>query len=200
MRLDCRDLSFRYSDKQPFILEHFSMSVSEGERVGLMAPSGSGKSTLAKLLAGILRPASGEVLLDGRPLQSGGVRPVQLIFQHPELAINPRWRMRRVLEEAGEPEPELLAGLGIEGQWLGRYPRELSGGELQRFCIARALLSNARFIIADEMTTMFDVITQAQIWEAMLDAAQKRSLGLIVVSHNRRLIDRLCTSVIELKK
>ena len=122
MRLECRDLSFRYSDKQPFILEHYSMSVSEGERVGLMAPSGSGKSTLAKLLAGILRPASGEVLLDGRPIQSGGVRPVQLIFQRPELAISPRWRMRRVLEEAGEPEPERCPGPERKSERRGERP------------------------------------------------------------------------------
>ena len=100
--------------------------------------------------------------------------------------------MRRVLEEAGEPEPELLAGLGIEGQWLGRYPRELSGGELQRFCIARALRPQTRYVLCDEMTAMLDLVTQAQMWEFLLCQAQERALGLVIVSHNTALMDRLC--------
>ena len=95
--------------------------------------------------------------------------------------------MDKVLNEGGKPDPELLALLGIEQEWLTRWPNELSGGELQRFCVARALGPDTRFLIADEMTTMLDAITQAQIWQAVLEIAEKREMGIIVVSHEEKL-------------
>lgn len=133
-----------------------------------------------------------------RPPRETMVHPVQLIWQHPEQAINPRWRMRQVLSEAEELDSAVLTALGIAPQWLERYPNELSGGELQRFCIARALGPHTRFLIADEITTMLDAITQAQIWHDLVKIARDRNIGVLVVSHDRRLIDRLCQRVIEL--
>ena len=112
---------------------------------------------------------------------------MQLIFQHPEKAINPRWRLRQVLEEGGILRDDILDAFGIERPWLDRFPRELSGGELQRFCVARALMSGADYLICDEISTMLDVITQAQIWNVILDEAQRRNMGLIAVTHNRHL-------------
>lgn len=86
--------------------------------------------------------------------------------------------------------------LGIEEEWLDRWPNELSGGELQRFCVARALGPQTRFLIADEMTTMLDAITQAQIWHTVMDIAERRNLGILMISHEPSLIQRLCTRVI----
>jgi peptide/nickel transport system ATP-binding protein len=86
--------------------------------------------------------------------------------------------------------------MGIEKAWLERYPRELSGGEIQRFCIARALGPKARFIIADEISTMLDVITQAQIWNALLDMVSKRNLGLLVITHNPYLAEKLGARIV----
>ena len=126
--------------------------------------------------------------------------PVQLVFQHPEKAVNPRWKMEKVLNEGWQADQELLDLLGIEQEWLTRWPNELSGGELQRFCVARALGPNTRFLIADEMTTMLDAITQAQIWHAVLEIAKKREMGIIIVSHEAKLIQRLCHREFELKK
>ena len=103
----------------------------------------------------------------------------------------------RLLNEGWNPDQELLESLGIEQEWLTRWPNELSGGELQRFCVARALGPNTRFLIADEMTTMLDAITQAQIWHAVLEIAKKREMGILVVSHEAKLIQRLCHRVIE---
>ena len=91
MRLEVKNVSFRYDRKGPWILENCSLSVEKGEVLGLFAPSGFGKTTLAMLMAGYLQPTSGEILLDGRPLPKKGFCPVQLIYQHPEKAINPRW-------------------------------------------------------------------------------------------------------------
>lgn len=198
MRLEAKNVSFGYVSGEKRILNNVSACFDEGERVGIVGPSGYGKSTLAKLLAGYLCPLSGEILLDGKPLPDKGVCPVQLIYQHPEKAINPRWRMRRVLEESGSLDDNMLEKLGIEKQWLTRFPRELSGGELQRFCVARSLFPGTRFLIADEMSTMLDVITQAQLWNVVLEEADKRNMGLIVVTHNPNLAEKVCTRIIDL--
>ena len=198
MELKAENISFRYDRKSPMVLEHIHFQISSGERVGVTAPSGYGKSTLAMLLAGYYTPTEGRILLDGQPLPRKGICPVQLIWQHPEKAINPRWRLRQVLEESGTLQEEMLASFGIEKQWLNRYPRELSGGELQRFCVARALMSGAEFLICDEISTMLDVITQAQIWNAVLEKAEERNMGIVIVTHNRALADRVCTRVYDL--
>lgn len=198
MGLEARKISFRYEEKGPLVLEEVSLCVEPGERVGLVGPSGRGKSTLLRILGGYLRPTAGQVLLDGSPLPEKGVCPVQLIYQHPEKAINPRWRMKKVLEESGMFRREVMDSLGIEAEWLERYPRELSGGELQRFCVARSLFEGTRFLLADEMSTMLDVITQAQIWNLMLREVEQRNLGLLMVTHNRALAERVCTRVVEL--
>ena len=160
MRLEVNNVSFRYDRSQPWVLRNQSFAVETGQRVGLVAPSGYGKSTLAMVMAGYLKPTEGAVLLDGKPLPGKGICPVQLIYQHPEKAINPRWRLKRVLEESGQLREDVLESFGIERQWLERFPRELSGGELQRFCVARALMSGADFLICDEISTMLDVITR----------------------------------------
>jgi len=198
MPLEIKDLSFRYDRNGPWILEHCNLTVEKGERLGLFAPSGYGKTTLALLMAGYLQPTAGEVLLDGHPLPGKGFCPVQLIYQHPEKAINPRWRLRRVLEESGRLREDVLASFGIESEWLDRFPRELSGGELQRFCVARALMSGADYLICDEISTMLDVITQAQIWNKILQEAEANHMGLIAVTHNRELAKRICTRIYDL--
>lgn len=200
MQLEVQNVSFRYQRKERWILKDVSFSIQEGERVGLVGPSGYGKSTLAKILSGYETPAEGNVLFDGRSLPKKGVCPVQLIYQHPEKAINPRWKMKKVLEESGQCSSQIMQALGIEQDWLGRYPRELSGGELQRFCVARSLFEGTRFLIADEMSTMLDVITQAQIWNLMLEEVERRQLGLIVVTHNQHLAQRVCTRMVDLQE
>ena len=198
MPLEAKNVYFRYGKKLPWILEDMDFKIEEGERVAVFAPSGYGKTTLAMLLGGYLKPEKGEILLDGRPLPKKGVCPVQLIFQHPEKAINPRWRLEKVLEEGGILDMKLLEAFGIEKAWLNRYPRELSGGELQRFCVARAVLSGARYIICDEISTMLDVITQAQIWNVVLEEAKKKNTGVIAITHNRYLAERIATRIVEL--
>ena len=198
MRLEAKNVSFRYEQRQPWVLENCSISVEQGQHLALFAPSGYGKSTLAMLLSGYLQPTQGEILLDGKPLPKKGICPVQLIYQHPEKAINPRWKMKKVLQESGMFREEVMEALGIEKDWLERYPRELSGGELQRFCVARSLFSGTHFLFADEMSTMLDVITQAQIWNLMLKEVEERRLGLLMVTHNAELAKKICTRTINL--
>ena len=200
MALEAKHIYFRYDHKHPWILEDCNLKIEKGERLAIFAPSGYGKSTLSMILAGYLKPGKGEVLLDGKPLPTKGICPVQLIYQHPEKAINPRWKLKRVLEESGELKEDVLEAFGIERAWLDRYPRELSGGELQRFCVARALMSGADYLICDEISTMLDVITQAQIWNVVLEEAKKRNMGIIAVTHNKHLAERIATRILDLSK
>lgn len=199
MGLEAKNVSFRYDARQDWVLENTSLQIESGERLALFAPSGYGKSTLALLLAGYLEPTRGQILLDGKPLPKKGVCPVQLIYQHPEKAINPRWRLKKVLEESGQLRRDVLDAFGIEQAWLERFPRELSGGELQRFCVARALMSGGSFLICDEISTMLDVITQAQLWQVILREARQRSMGLIAVTHNHQLAQRIATKALDLR-
>lgn len=196
MQLEAKGISFRYGNG-PWLFRDVHLSVKPGEIIGITGPSGRGKSTFCKILSGFLKPSEGTVTVGGVPLLKKGYQPVQLIFQHPERAVNPRWKMEKILTEGWKPDTELLQLLGIEKEWLTRWPNELSGGELQRFCIARALGPETKILIADEMTAMLDAITQAQIWQAVLEMAQKRNMSVIVVSHDEKLIQRLCQRTIE---
>ena len=149
--------------------------------------------------SGYEKPQSGQVLLDGKPLASyRGYCPVQLIWQHPEQVVDPRLTLGKTLREAGEPEERLVQALGIQKEWLSRYPAELSGGELQRFCIARALGPATRFVLADELSAMLDLATQAQLWSFLVEETTRRGIGLVAVSHSAPLLDRVCTRRIEL--
>lgn len=198
MQLKAEKVHFRYNNDSPWILRNIDFTINSGERIALVGPSGYGKSTLSKILAGYLKPTKGRVLLDNLPLPEKGYCPVQMIYQHPEQALNPRWRMTKSLNEGWTPDEELLKAMGIEKEWLKRWPAELSGGELQRFCIARVLGPETKFLICDEVSTMLDVITQAQIWELLLQVAQERRLGMIVITHNMSLAEKVCNKIVSL--
>lgn len=200
MTLEAKDLTFYYRGKKKApVLDKFSLSIDSGERVGLKAPSGRGKTTLCRLLAGYEKPQKGAVLLDGKPLREyKGACPVQMIWQHPETVVDPLLRLGTTLSEAGDVDERLKNELHIEKGWLDRFPSELSGGELQRFCLARALHTNVKFLLCDEISAMLDLVTQAQIWHFLLAEAQRRSLGLLIVSHDDSLLEKVCTRIVEL--
>ena len=196
--LEARGITYAHPGAREPLYRDFDLAVGPGERVALSAPSGFGKTTLCRLLAGYERPQAGEILVDGAPLPKRGTCTVQLILQHPEAAVDPRMRMERTLAEAGEVPQGLLDDLGIQKRWLTRFPHELSGGELQRFCIARALMANPRYLVADEISTMLDAVTQAQIWRFLVTETKKRDVGLVFVSHSPALAERIATRTIDL--
>lgn len=201
MRLEAENISFQYDNGNRKILNNVSLCVNENERVGITAPSGFGKTTFCKILSGYESPDRGRVLLDGKPLREyKGYCPVQMVWQHPELSVNPRLKMREVIREGDRIEERIVQGLGIEADWMNRYPGELSGGELQRFCIARALGERTRFLLADEISTMLDLITQSQIWNFLLNEVKRREIGLVVVSHSTQLLERVCTRIVDLRE
>ncbi len=198
MCLKGENVSFGYK-RNNLILNNVNIALERGEVLGLIGDSGSGKSTLCKILAGYESNYQGKVSIDGKGIQLKGYNPVQLVFQHPEKAVNPKWRMKDILNEGDNVSQHILDSFGIKKSWLNRWPNELSGGELQRFALARALGPKTKYLIADEITTMLDAITQAQIWDTVLSVVEEMNIGVLVVSHEKNLIKRLCHNVIYFK-
>ena len=198
--LEVQDITFSYQKNGNQILEHVNLSVGPEERLGILAPSGYGKTTLLKIISGYISPDAGRILVNGEPLPQKGYCPVQMIFQHPEQAVNSRLRMREVLKEGDGISKELIEGLRIEEDWKNRFPQELSGGELQRFCIARALGKGTKYLLCDEITTMLDFITQGQIWNFLIEETKRRGIGMVIVSHSQPLLDHVCTRQIRLNE
>lgn len=196
--LKARDIRFRYSAQGPWLLDGVSLELAPSEIVGLKAPSGTGKTTFAKILAGYLKPSGGTIEIDDGPSSDQGPNTVQLLFQHPELTINPYFRIAKALSEAGQGAHEMAERLGVQKAWHSRFPHELSGGELQRVALARALGPAPRYLVADEPTTMLDAITQAEIWKLLLSVVEERKIGLLVIGHDVALLKRVCHRIVDI--
>ncbi|TQE89015.1 ATP-binding cassette domain-containing protein [Ureibacillus terrenus] len=197
--LELKNISFRYN-RSKWLFKHVNLAIGQGEIVGMYGKSGSGKTTLAKIMANYLSPAEGEILIDGEKMNNEKYYPVQLIWQHPEKAINPNWKLSTIIDEAEGLNEEIFSLLGIQKEWLNRRPHELSGGELQRFCIARAFGPNTRYIVADEITSMFDALTQAQIWHAFIKLVKERNIGVLAISHHIPLLEKISDRLIDFNK
>ena len=196
MYLHANNISFAYNKKRD-ILKNLSISIPNNKIIGLIGDSGTGKSTLCKIMAGYIQNYTGTVSLDKNLIKTKKHYPVQLIFQHPEKTMNPKWKMKKVLEESWSPPQELRDIFGLKENWLTRWPSELSGGELQRFSILRALNPETKFIIADEISTMLDSVTQVQIWDALIDYCKKNKIGILAVSHDKDLLNVVADDIID---
>ncbi|MBO6274385.1 MAG: ATP-binding cassette domain-containing protein [Methanobrevibacter sp.] len=199
MKLKAENISFKYPSAKEYLLKDINLELDNTKIMGLIGDSGSGKSTLCKILSGYVQKYGGNVLFDGKELPKKGFKPVQLIYQHPEKVMNPKWKMNKVLSESWDVDDETLSEFGIQKTWLTRFPQELSGGELQRFSVVRSLNPETKFLIADEMTTMLDAITQVQILDSVLKIVKKRQMGFLLVSHDMDLVDTICDDKIYLK-
>ncbi|MBQ6512792.1 ABC transporter ATP-binding protein [Methanobrevibacter sp.] len=199
MELIGSNISFKYPSAKKYILKDIDIYLDNKKITGFVGDSGSGKSTLCKILSGYIQRYDGRVTLNGEELPKKEFCPVQLIYQHPEKVMNPKWKMNDVLGESWEVPDELLEEFGIQKSWLTRFPQELSGGELQRFSVLRAINPKTKFLIADEMTTMLDAITQVQIIDSVLKIVKERNMGFLLVSHDMDLVNTICDDVIYLK-
>ncbi|MGZ9811158.1 ATP-binding cassette domain-containing protein [Pseudoroseicyclus sp. H15] len=191
--LTARALSLAYGDRQ--ILNGVDLDIAEGEVIGLGGPSGTGKTTLGRILAGQLVPDHGEVLLEGAkvaPAMPGHPARVQYAPQSPELAVDPRWPVRKILANGMAPDPEVLGALGIRDAWADRLPAQLSGGELARVSLARLFHPNLRLLICDEITSQLDAIEQDLLLRALVDLTGRRRIAMLLVSHSAALRSRFC--------
>ncbi|MBX9907681.1 MAG: ATP-binding cassette domain-containing protein [Beijerinckiaceae bacterium] len=193
-----------------------SFDIRKGETFALVGESGSGKSTVARMVVGLLPPSDGTVSIAGVSMNDVNVaqerqrlrRRIQMIFQDPYASLNPRWRVGRIIAEPirafqiidGEADilarvGELLTLVGLHPDDAKKFPHEFSGGQRQRIAIARALASNAEFIVCDEPTSALDVSVQAQILNLMRDLQQKFGLTYLFISHNLAVVRHMATRI-----
>jgi len=185
--------------KKIVAVDGVDIEIKEGETLALVGESGSGKSTLGRLLLMLIKPTRGRIIFDGmditslKPKELRKIRTkMQLIPQHPDEAMDPRWK---IFDSIAEPLKihgiddfdrvyELIDMVGLKEEHLDRFPHELSGGELQRAAIARALALNPKFVVCDEPTSMLDVSVQAQILRLLMDLQRKLGIAYLFITHD----------------
>lgn len=211
--LELRGVTAGYERRHP-VLREASLTVGAGEAVGLLGPSGCGKSTLARVAAMLHRPYAGRVLLGGEPVEGWRHRApraqrvrVGLVFQQPRLAADPRLSLADLIAEplraTGRTTDlpgrvgELAESVGLGGDLLSRRPHEVSDGQLQRACVARALVLGPRLLICDEMTAMLDASTTAALVAAVEEYRATTGAALLAVGHDRPLLERWCDRTVQ---
>lgn len=198
------------------VVNDVSFTIARGETLGLVGESGSGKSTVARMLLRLVEPTAGEVLYGGRDLLTASAgelrglrRRMQIVFQDPFAALNPRMSVREILAEPfaihGEPCPkerltEMLGEVGLDGSALERYPHEFSGGQRQRINIARALALRPEFVVLDEPVSALDVSVGAQVVNLLRELQRRHGLTYLFISHSMPLVRYLCDRVAVMQK
>ena len=196
------------------VVDDVSFSIDRGEVFGLVGESGSGKTTTARCILRLVEPTSGRVVYDGTDVLSLAPaelrrlrRRMQIVFQDPYASLNPRMRAGDIVEEPlivhgiGNREErrarvrELFEMVGLEPDHLSRRPEAFSGGQRQRIGLARALVLNPSFVVADEPVSALDVSIQAQIIDLLMDLRERLGLTLLFIAHDLRLVERICARV-----
>lgn len=192
-----------------------SLSIMPRETLGVVGESGCGKSTLARAVLGLYPPNSGEIYYQNKRIDNLTPqkmlpyrKKIQMIFQDPYASLNPRMTVKKTLEEpvffhnksitatqVKEKVAEVMQQVGVDPQWADRYPHEFSGGQRQRISIARALMVDPEFIVADEPVSALDVSIQAQILNLLMDAQEKRGLTYMLITHDLSVVQHISTSV-----
>ena len=188
-----------------------SVSVKEGDSLGIVGESGSGKTTLAKILAGFLQPDQGSVTFGPLDLltipRQDRAHVVQMVFQDPFSSLNPKLLLGTQLREAFKDKENvsdrasgLMMDVGLSSDFLKRYPHQLSGGQRQRFAIARALAASPKLLLADEPVSSLDLSVQAQIINLLNKLRRTKKFTQIVISHDLAVIANLCDHILVMKK
>lgn len=217
--LEVRGLCHDYvvGGRRQTVLRDVDLELEAGQALALVGRSGCGKSTLGRCIAGLLRPRAGLIRFAGQDLtrlSQRALRPLrqrlQLVFQSPRAATDARQTIAAIVAEplvalhlqaargAAARVPALLERVGLDAALAERYPGELSGGQLQRVCIARALASEPELLIADEPTSSLDLSAQAQILELLATLRREMGLALLLITHDLRLLPALCDQLVVL--
>lgn len=195
-------------------VDHVSLTVNKGETLGLVGESGCGKSTLGRTILRLIPATEGQVLYNGEDILTYDKkkmwemrRKLQIIFQDPYSSLNPRMTVYDLISaplevykigtkaERREKVEEILQEVGLDKQYLNRFPHEFSGGQRQRIGIARALILNPEFVVCDEAVSALDVSVRAQVLNLMRNMQQKKNLTYLFISHDlsvvRHISDRI---------
>ena len=203
-------------------VDRVNFSIERGQTYALVGESGSGKSTIAMMVAGLIKPSSGFITIDGynffsptikNNIKSSLRKSGQMIFQSPYASLNPRWRVGEVLKEPikafnliesenvqKQRVCELLEQVGLSERDINKFPHEFSGGQRQRICIARSLASEPKLIICDEPTSALDVSVQAQVLNLLKDLQKQFSLTYLFISHDLAVVSTMANRIGVLKQ
>jgi len=195
-------------------VENINFEIPEGEILGLVGESGSGKTTLGRSIIRLIEPSEGEILYNNKNIMNFNNKEMralrkefQIIFQDPFASLDPRKKIFDIIaqglkihtsmnrEEVNKKVISTIKEVGLQEEHLGRYPHEFSGGQRQRIGIARALVLNPKFIIADEPVSALDVTIQAQILNLILELKEKYSLTILFISHDLSVINQIADKV-----
>lgn len=198
-------------------VDQISFQLMPGETLGIAGESGSGKSTAAKLIARLIDPSAGDILISGDNVTHAKgrrlrqvYRELQMVFQTPAASFDPRRTLGDGIGESLRNRglsraairgrvAETLAQCGLPAEFAGRYPHEVSGGQCQRAAIARALAGGPKALILDEATSSLDVTVQQQILELLAGLRQTAGLSYLFICHNLALVQMLCDRVLVLR-
>ncbi|MCF2435407.1 ATP-binding cassette domain-containing protein [Streptomyces thinghirensis] len=212
--LELSDITAGYAGNAP-VIRDISLSITPGEAVGLLGPSGCGKSTLARVAALLHHPDAGTLVVDGTPVRRWRHRAPReqrrrlrrRLPAGPALRRTPRLALTDLIAEPlratglregiADRVAELAATVGLTTDLLSRRPHEVSDGQLQRACLARALVLRPRWLVCDEMTAMLDASTTAALVRVVEEYRAATGAGLLAVGHDRVLLDRWCDRTVE---
>lgn len=227
LELNNIEVSFRseksnslFKHRRQKILHELNIKVKQGTCLGILGESGSGKSTTGRVMCGILKPDKGNVLFNGKDIYASkaGKRYLQehisIVFQDYTTSVNPRFKVKDIIEESlkvyarrqksrlnlKEETEQLMDKVGLDYSLSERYPHELSGGQLQRVCIARAIASKPDLIVLDEAISSLDAHTQVQIMDLLQSLKESLGLTYIFITHDLTAITYLCDEVLFLYK
>lgn len=202
--------TFNINNVNNIILNEIDLKLDEKISTGIMGKSGSGKSTLIRILLRLITPDSGTVLFHGEDITKKKNndlkeyrRQVQLISQRPQSFFDPSITIGSSIKETlinldkfenfqSYQFEELLKELKLRKDLLSRYPHQISGGEIQRFSLFRSLLLEPSYLVLDESTSMLDISVQAQILKLLKDIRKNRSIGYLIISHDKKVVQYMC--------
>lgn len=187
--LEAQKITTSYDSKPVFT--DVSLQLKRGNIYCIHGPSGCGKTTLGRTLANLHKADSGSISINGKAPKDYALWPVQYLYQSPLHAMNPRWRIGKIIKESGPYDHAHAKRLGVRDEWMERFPHELSGGQLQRVSILRALGAQPDFLIADEITAALDPVAQAQIWQLLMHLAKEHHMGILAISHDEDLLSKI---------
>lgn len=200
-----------FSKEKQKILNDISFFIKKGECLGIIGESGSGKSTIAKIIMGIEKADSGEMLFQNSTNRANFRKKISIVFQDYTSSVNPRFKIHQIINEPllkanlskkdkKDKICSLLDEVGLNESFYNRYPHELSGGQLQRVAIARAISNEPEFLLLDEAVSSLDVSIQLQVIELLMNLKTKKNLSYLFITHDLLTITYICDRILFFQK